>query len=249
MVKVSLLAVSEPLHGARDPRRLVELAVKTSAGRVREKGWLHYFLAERDDTQLNEWLLKAAEIFPSVLEHISLTFMIEDISRVTSHQLVRHRIASYTQESLRYSVLANPNDVVRDGEFVVECVNTIDEKKHEECWNKAIDVLRKYFILPNGFENYTTAVELLGHSLIEYAVAMAIYGKSPEDARYVLPMAVKTRIMMTVNLRELLHIGCMRLSEHAQAEIREVTKKMFDEVEGKLSIPIWEMKEKFCRGE
>ena len=237
-MRVNLIAVSRPVIGSKDPRRLVEIAVKTSAGKVRKKGWAHYLFTERTDEELNRWLLESAEKFPSVLEHVVFTFMISDISRVTSHQLVRHRIASYTQESQRYSAISDPHMILEDVEHIRNCLNG-----NKDCTADEIrDVLEKYFVIPPGrFDPtfYVAALQTYAYLLLD--------GVPYEDARYVLPQAVKTRIMMTVNLRELLHIGCMRLRDEAQAEIREVVKQMFTEVEQKTGIPIWEMKNKYCK--
>ncbi|MEM1748448.1 MAG: FAD-dependent thymidylate synthase, partial [Sulfolobales archaeon] len=67
-----------------------------------------------------------------------------------------------------------------------------------------------------------------------------------EDARYVLPQAVTTRLMMTLNLRELLHIACLRLSDEAQWEIRELVRSMIDEV-GKVLPEIGKLVMEYCK--
>jgi thymidylate synthase (FAD) len=189
--RVTLVAYSSP--GGLDPRRLVLLAVKVSQGKVRERGVEHY-LREYPEKDVHEWILKATE-FPSVLEHIVFTFYIEGISRVASHQLVRHRIASYTQESQRYSRVGL-DYVVPDS------------------------VLRAGFEV--GFRNAVTRCYDLYLRMVDAGVPF-------EDARYVLPQAFTTSILMTVNLRELIHIACLRLSERAQWEIREVVRAMVEE--------------------
>jgi thymidylate synthase (FAD) len=190
-MRVSLVAYSSPR--GLDPRRLVVLAVKVSQGRVRERGVEHY-LREYPERDVHEWLLKASG-FPSVLEHVVFTFYIEGISRVASHQLVRHRIASYTQESQRYSRVGLdyvvPESVVEKG-FEIE------------------------------FRNAVTRCYDLYLRMVESGVPL-------EDARYVLPQALTTSILMTVNLRELIHIACLRLSERAQWELREVVRAMVEE--------------------
>lgn len=190
-VKVKLIGWTE--GGVKDPRRLVVLAIKTSAGKVREKG-LDYYLNNYPEEKISSWLIEALK-FPSVLEHVSFTFLIEGISRVTSHQLVRHRLASYTQESQRYSV-AEPHyvkpDTVRKSEFSSEFDNLIQ----------------------TSYQLYEKMIS----SGIPY-----------EDARYVLPQAVTTRILMTVNLRELIHIACLRNTAHAQWEIRELINEVIKE--------------------
>ncbi len=101
MVKVKLIAYSKPIIG-NDPRHLSLLAFKVSTGKLHDKSIEYYLSEEYSDEKVRRIILAAVE-FPSILEHIVFTFIIEDISRVCSHQLVRHRLASFTQESQRYS--------------------------------------------------------------------------------------------------------------------------------------------------
>jgi len=193
LLKVELLSWSG--GEVKDPRRLVVLAVKTSAGKLREKN-VSYYLREYPEEDVGKWLKEAVK-FPSVLEHITFTFLIKGISRVASHQLIRHRIASYTQESQRYSVVSK--------EYVIP---------------EAIKV--------KGFEEkYCTLIE----QAFKLYEEMINSGVPIEDARYVLPQAVTTTILMTVNLRELLHIACLRLSSKAQWEIRNLVQAMINEVQ------------------
>lgn len=170
------------------------LAAKTSQGRLSQETLEHY-LKNYPEENVRGWILESAK-FPSVLEHLSFTFLIEGISRVTSHQLVRHRLASYTQESQRYAE-AESNYVVPE---------SVRLKGFEEKFREVIE---------EAFKLYRDMVDS---------------GVPFEDARYVLPQAVTTRILMTVNLRELLHIACLRLSDKAQWEIRELVRHMLEEV-------------------
>ncbi len=192
MPKVTLISWSG--GKVKDPRRLVVLAIKTSAGNLRKRD-ATYYLSEYSEENVGKWLREAVK-FPSVLEHVTFTFLIRGISRVTSHQLVRHRIASYTQESQRYSVV--------NKEYVIP--ESIKVKGYES---------RYCTLIEKAFELYEEMIES---------------GIPPEDARYVLPQAVTTTILMTVNLRELLHIACLRLSNKAQWEIRELVNAMISEV-------------------
>lgn len=176
-----------------DLRRLIVLAVKTSAGKLELKDAEHY-LREYREENVGKHVIESYK-YPSVLEHVVFTFLIEGISRVTSHQLVRHRIASYTQESQRYSVVERsyvlPASVVRAG-FEEEFKKLMDE------------AYRLYDKMINAGVPY-------------------------EDARYIIPQAVTTRLLMTVNLRELIHIACLRLSPQTQWELRELVKLMIEE--------------------
>ncbi len=138
----------------------------------------------------------------SILEHAVLTFAIEGCSRVCSHQLVRHRLASYTQQSQRYIKL-NANDV--EETFIIP--EGVKEKP--ELYDKWRELMKK-------------AIELYEET---YKA-----GIHQEDARFILPQAVRTKIVVTMNLRELKHFFGLRLCERAQWEIREVAWKMLKEI-------------------
>jgi len=132
----------------------------------------------------------------SIIEHSSVTFVISGISRACSHQLVRHRIASYSQESQRYVDMS-------DAEFVIPPLIA----NHED-------------------EN----VRLLWDSTIAYITD--IYerfrklGIRKEDARYLLPNATETKIVVTMNFRSLRHFFEVRCDKSAQWEIRELAIEM-----------------------
>ncbi|RLE66451.1 MAG: FAD-dependent thymidylate synthase [Thermoprotei archaeon] len=196
MVKVTLIAYNTPIYGDRNPRRLPVLAAKVSTGKLLQKGFDYYLSENYPLEKASEWIKAAARGFPSILEHVVFTFLIEDISRVTSHQLVRHRIASYTQESQRYSV-------VEEDYVTPESIKNLGEG--HEIYRKTVE---------EAFRTYRKLLER---------------GIPYEDARYVLPQAVKTRILFTVNLRELLHIASLRLDKKAQWEIREVARLLIKE--------------------
>lgn len=142
-------------------------------------------------------LLKKAKVLQhlSIFEHASFNFYIEGISRVTTHQLVRHRIASYSQQSQRYVKL-------RD-EYVIPETIEKDEKRS----NIYKEVLEK------AFSAYEELVKL---------------GVPKEDARYLLPQAVESKIIVTMNARELLHFFTLRTCNSAQWEIRELAWKMLE---------------------
>lgn len=130
----------------------------------------------------------------SVLEHAGFTFGIEGISRAASHQLVRHRLASYSQQSQRYVKFSEP-------EFVTP--STI--RKSNNMGKKFSDTIASLY----GFYN-----------------EMLEAGIPAEDARYILPNAAETKIIVTMNARELLHFFGLRTCERAQWEIRDMAKKM-----------------------
>ena len=127
----------------------------------------------------------------SPFEHASATFRVSGISRACSHQLVRHRLASYNQQSQRYCRI----DVHADG----------------------------WYVMPPAFNSYLANRyrEHMTDAALGYLVALES-GIKPEDARYLLPEACKTEIIVTMNVRELFHFMDVRQDKAAQWEIREL---------------------------
>ena len=143
----------------------------------------------------------------SPIEHAVFTFYIEGISRAVTHQLVRHRIASYSQRSQRY-VNHDSFDYVVPPQLEGRVVE-IDGLEYD-----AVDYYEQTMHIIA--ERYTRLNEALGSQ-----------GEgSNEDARYVLPNACETKIFVTMNARELLHFFEQRLCMRAQWEIRDVAVKM-----------------------
>lgn len=135
----------------------------------------------------------------SVFEHASVQFLIEGISRSCSHQLVRHRLNSYCQESQRYCKY----DLNGDDWYVTPP----EFKENAPDWYR-----RK---MRSAAKRYMMAIR---------------EGARPEDARFLLPEACCTTIVVTMNVRNLFHFWDMRLDGHAQWEIRELAKAMLDAV-------------------
>lgn len=133
----------------------------------------------------------------SPFEHISFTFGIEGISRVTTHQLVRHRIASYSQQSQRYVKYKELKYTIPPG------IENIPE-------------LKKVFV--KTIQKVSDVYQQLVNS-----------GIPAEDARYVLPEGTQTKIMVTMNARELIHFFRLRCCNRAQWEIRKMAYKMLSE--------------------
>ncbi len=130
----------------------------------------------------------------SIIEHASITFEISGISRACSHQLVRHRIASYSQESQRY-----------------------------------VDMSAPAFVMPPSVAENPQAVaaweELMGQVAEAYHRLREL-GVRKEDARFVLPNATATRIIVTMNFRALRHFFSVRCDKAAQWEIRALALEM-----------------------
>lgn len=143
----------------------------------------------------------------SPVEHATFTFGVEGISRACSHQLVRHRLASYSQQSQRY--------VGMDKGFRYIIPPTI-EKDPE---------LKEKYIL------FMEEVQRFYNYLVENFKRKGKVGESAyEDARFVLPNAAETKIIITMNARELLHFFTQRLCLRAQWEIRQMALEMLKAV-------------------
>ena len=133
----------------------------------------------------------------STLEHASYTFSVEGVSRALTHQLVRHRLASFNQQSQRYVKFKDePN-------FVTP--KTVSQN-------------------PEALERFNAAMD----AAWEAYAALAEMGVPAEDARYVLPNACESKIVVTMNIRELLHFFSLRCCNRAQWEIRELAWKMLE---------------------
>jgi len=133
----------------------------------------------------------------SALEHASYTFAIDGVSRALTHQLVRHRLASYNQQSQRYVRYDEPPA------FIEPSTVAADPEAHEL------------------FRSATKAAFDAYRALIERGVPA-------EDARYLLPNAMETKIVVTMNVRELLHFFELRCCKRAQWEIRGLALAMLD---------------------
>jgi thymidylate synthase (FAD) len=136
----------------------------------------------------------------SALEHAVYTFAVDGVSRALTHQLVRHRLASYNQQSQRYVAFAE------EPHFICPPAVASDPDAH------------KTFQAANAasFSAYRALIDA---------------GVEPEDARYVLPNAIETKIVVTMNVRELLHFFELRCCNRAQWEIRDLSLAMLEIVE------------------
>lgn len=141
----------------------------------------------------------------SVIEHASFTFGIEGVSRAFLAQATRHRLASFSVKSQRYV------GAVKEGD---ETFNYVIPPQIENLGN---DALQEYKDQMQTMQNwYNDWVERLGNA-----------GESSfEDARFVLPNAAETKMIVTMNARELRHFFAIRCCNRAQWEIREVAWQM-----------------------
>ena len=130
----------------------------------------------------------------SVVEHSLFTFSISDVSRALTHQLVRHRIASYSQQSQRYVKLSNPHYITPPSIIQHADIKKQYDKIIKELWTFYQNMQKK--------------------------------GIPLEDARYILPNATHSNIIVSMNARSLLNFFDLRCCLYAQWEIRKLAYKM-----------------------
>ena len=161
--------------------------------------------------------------YESPLEHVNFTFAIEGISRACSHQLVRHRQASFSQQSQRY-VKENELDFVipeafeksRKGRLIYRAFMMGAHNTYKQLVDILQEEAKEEFISLN--ENYTEE-ELNKHLKVTEKYAI-------ENARYVLPNGAETKMVVTMNARELLHVFKVRRCNRVQKEIRDLADEM-----------------------
>lgn len=189
MIKVELLSYTP------NPDKLVAAAAKLCYSAV----GIDDILEKLDPEKVSTFLTKLRDNgHESPLEHVSFSFGVEGVSRALTHQLVRHRIASFSQQSQRYVKM-------KDLEVVVP--PTISTS-------------------PEMSETFDKTIKLLG----EVYQQMLDSGIPAEDARFILPNACATKIIVTMNARSLLHFFEVRACTRAQWEIRELALQMRSKV-------------------
>lgn len=150
----------------------------------------------------------------SPIEHVSFTFAVEGVSRSLTHQLVRHRLASYSQQSQRYVKLSQfqyiiPPEIEKDKEAEKIYVEAMENS--QKAYNKLADILKNKHI-EDGMNS------------------AAAEKRAIEDARYVFPNACETKIMLTMNARSLVNFFKHRCCNRAQWEIRALANEMLKQV-------------------
>ena len=149
---------------------------------------------EGSEKEFIKMLIKKGHL--SVLEHVYATFRIKGVSRALTHQLIRHRLCSFTQKSQRWVSESAFNYI------------TPDSIKTNERAKEVYD-----FFMSLAKDTYNALIEI---------------GIPKEDARFVLPNATETEIVVTANLREWRHIVLLRGSKSAQWEIRRLAIKILE---------------------
>lgn len=177
-----------------DPERVVAIAARQCYSPL-GAAELAEGLSDEKVGELIRTILEAGHLSPT--EHVSFTFAIEGVSRALSHQLVRHRIASYSQQSQRY----------------------VNEQSFS-------------YVIPPSIAANPRARALFERQMEQirdaYRELVALVPR--EDARFILPNACETRLVMTMNCRSLYNFFERRLCERAQWEIRGLARAMLERV-------------------
>lgn len=162
---------------------------------------IFYHSASKPIDEMEKVICKALDAgHLSISEHYNFNILIEGVSRALTHQLVRHRHCTFSQQSQRYC------------------------KADKEGFDYIIpDNIANIPVLKNNFE-------VAMYSLSELYNILTENGIKPEDARSILPNACSTNIVVTCNLRELMHICNERLCTCAQLEIRKLVNEIATQV-------------------
>lgn len=151
-----------------------------------------------------DFVKKIAKVFKhqSVLEHASVSVLFT-VDRGVSHELVRHRIAAYSQESTRYCNYG------------------------KEGFGNEITVIKPFFYEEDSFryELWKTACLQSEHSYLKLLET----GSTPQEARSVLPNSLKTEIVATFNLREWMHVFNLRAAPNAHPQMRQIMVPLLEE--------------------
>lgn len=167
-------------------------------------------LAAIEADKAAEFIDKLPEAHQSPLEHVSFTFGIEGVSRAMLAQITRHRIASFSVQSQRY--------VEMDGFGYVVPPSVAEDEELLRNYRGIMDLIQL---------SYNCVRAQLKQNHIQNGVSPEDAAKfANEDARFVLPNACETRMIVTMNARELLHFFSLRCCQRAQWEIRAVADEM-----------------------
>jgi thymidylate synthase (FAD) len=187
--RATLIAVTQPLGFLDEPVDLIEYAGRVDYGPNSR-------LKQGDREIIGRWIASGHE---SMVEMADATFEIE-CSRVVSHELVRHRIASYQQESQRY--VRYDEEEPEDLFFIPPELGPTERLIMEEAYEQAARAYKKLKVL----------------------------GVKSQLARYVLPNGTRTRIIMKANLREWRHFCRLRCHSSAQPEMQVIANQILDKL-------------------
>lgn len=152
----------------------------------------------------------------AVLEHYSFTVKFI-VDRGVSHEIVRHRLASYCQESTRYCNYSK--DSFGREITVIEPSYLVADTARWVLWKHSCEIAERYYF-----------------DLLQM-------GCTPQEARAVLPTSLKTEVVMTANIREWRHFLRLRTSSAAHPQIREVAVPLLHELQSRVPVLFDDIKE------
>lgn len=209
----------ELLQYTPEPEKLIAAAAKLCYSSAGIDGILDGLDAEKTAKFLERLASMGHE---SPMEHVTFTFGVEGVSRSLLAQLTRHRIASYSVKSQRY---------VKEGQFsyvVPREIAAIPEARAEFERAMADDTASYNRLADLLFEKHYA--DMVACGMGEKKAKSAAEKKAIEDARYVLPNACETSLILTMNARSLMNFFHHRCCERAQWEIRELAIEMLRQV-------------------
>lgn len=191
-----------------DPEKVVAAAAKLCYS----KSDISTLMDNLTEDKVNSFLDTLTNLgHQSPFEHVSFTFGIEGVSRSFLAQISRHRLCSLSVQSQRYVDMNTEDCTIPERQYMADNgVDWIFENAYNESfkkYNEIKDLLTSTYIA-NGMEE------------------RAAKKKAQENARYVLPEGCNTKMIVTMNARELLHFFELRCCNRAQTEIREVAYQM-----------------------
>lgn len=209
-MKVQLLAYTP------HPETLIATAAKNCYSSV----GIDDLMEELDEQKTAKFLQMLSQIgHESPIEHVSFSFAIEGVSRSLMAQITRHRIASFSVQSQRYvrecgfEYIVPPEIAnIPDARALYEKAMEDDQKTYEALTEK---------LFAKHLQTY------LQEGMSEKQARGRAEKKAIEDARYILPNACTTRIVMTANARSLQHFFHLRCCQRAQWEIRTLAEEMY----------------------
>lgn len=215
MMHVELLAHTP------EPEKVVAAAAKLCYSRTGAAE-----LAESlDQESISKFLTLLGDLgHESPIEHMSFTFAIEGVSRVLTHQLVRHRIASYSQQSQRYVRLDHfeyitPPEIAADPAAAE--LFSASMAAAQTSYDNLVEILKPKI-----------EARLISEGQSPKKAAQNAEKAAIEDARFVFPNACETKIVVTMNARSLMNFFRHRCCQRAQWEIRELATEMLRLVKG-----------------
>lgn len=209
-MKVQLIAYTP------DPEKIVAAAAKLCYSNAEIDTLLEGLTPEKS-REFVEMLSKLGHESPT--EHVSFTFAIEGVSRTLLAQITRHRLASYSVQSQRYVNL-------KDFNFVVP-PEIEQDAKSLAAFNKSMELASEnYQNVTNILKEAHTKKIMNEQGLEEKAAAKIAEKQAIEDARFILPNACTTKMIVTMNARSLNNFFAQRCCQRAQWEIRELADEM-----------------------